>query len=36
MLRYILRLLTRADPPVPLGRWGYHFDKQRVYQVYYE
>jgi hypothetical protein len=36
MLRYILRFLAHTDRPVPLGRWGYHFNKQRVYQVYYE
>lgn len=37
MYKYLLRIFfPLAERPVPLGRWGYHFEKQRVYQKYYE
>lgn len=36
MLRFLLTFLRRTDPVVPLGRWGYHYEKQLIYQKYYE
>jgi len=36
MLRFLISFLRRTDPVVPLGRWGYHFEKQLIYQKYYD
>lgn len=33
---HILRLFFRPIAPVPLGRWGYHWDLKRKYQTYYD
>jgi hypothetical protein len=27
---------TTADTEKPLGRWGYHYDRVKIHQVYYE
>lgn len=37
MFQYILRLLKiRKDTVVQLGRWGYHWEKKKKYQIYYD
>jgi hypothetical protein len=33
--RLFLRLFSK-QMPVPLGRWGNHWEKRLKYQVYYE
>jgi hypothetical protein len=35
VVRLILRLF-RADSPVPLGRWGHHWETKRIHQRYYD
>jgi hypothetical protein len=35
----IFTLLTRFFPksmPIPLGRWGYHWEQKIKYQTYYD
>ena len=38
MLVNFLMMLFRvkADPVVPLGRWGHHWEKRMLYQKYYD
>jgi hypothetical protein len=34
----VLRILTIVSPrgPTPLGRWGYHWDRYKDIQKYYD
>jgi hypothetical protein len=37
MITLFLRLFQRAkEIPVPLGRWGYHWEQKMKYQTYYD